>query len=161
MSFLPPFAPDIAVPRLPPDGAGRCVGIGVVSAIEPGVFDWNAYAVVGVQGTGVPRPVKAAALQDAHEAGSVVLAPDPAAPHRREGPEGRQRARDDIDQRLRLRLEQVGAEVTYPAAVQADARTGWHGRPLGDLHLARHIAPFAVSVLHHRPQVLLDEFSGH
>jgi CO/xanthine dehydrogenase Mo-binding subunit len=35
--------------------AGRCVGIGVVSAIEPGVFDWNAYAVVGVQGTGVPE----------------------------------------------------------------------------------------------------------
>jgi CO/xanthine dehydrogenase Mo-binding subunit len=34
---------------------GRCVGIGVVSAIEPGVFDWNAYAVVGVQGTGVPE----------------------------------------------------------------------------------------------------------
>ncbi|MAE97280.1 MAG: carbon monoxide dehydrogenase [Deltaproteobacteria bacterium] len=34
---------------------GRCVGIGVVSAIEPGVFDWNAYAVVGAQGTGVPE----------------------------------------------------------------------------------------------------------
>jgi CO/xanthine dehydrogenase Mo-binding subunit len=34
---------------------GRCVGISVVSAIEPGVFDWNAYAVVGVQGTGVPE----------------------------------------------------------------------------------------------------------
>jgi CO/xanthine dehydrogenase Mo-binding subunit len=34
---------------------GRCVGIGVVSAIEPGVFDWNAYAIVGVQGTGVPE----------------------------------------------------------------------------------------------------------
>jgi CO/xanthine dehydrogenase Mo-binding subunit len=35
--------------------AGRCVGIGVVSAIEPGVFDWSAYAVVGVQGIGVPE----------------------------------------------------------------------------------------------------------
>jgi len=35
--------------------AGRLVGIGVASAIEPGVFDWNAYAVVGVQGTGVPE----------------------------------------------------------------------------------------------------------
>jgi len=35
--------------------AGRCVGIGVVSTIEPGVFDWNAYAVVGVQGIGVPE----------------------------------------------------------------------------------------------------------
>jgi CO/xanthine dehydrogenase Mo-binding subunit len=34
---------------------GRCVGIGVASAIEPGVFDWNAYAIVGVQGTGVPE----------------------------------------------------------------------------------------------------------
>jgi 3-oxo-Delta1-steroid hydratase/dehydrogenase large subunit len=34
---------------------GRCVGIGVVSAIEPGVFDWNAYAILGVQGTGVPE----------------------------------------------------------------------------------------------------------
>jgi CO/xanthine dehydrogenase Mo-binding subunit len=34
---------------------GRCVGIGVVSAIEPGVFDWNAYAIVGVQGIGVPE----------------------------------------------------------------------------------------------------------
>ncbi|MBW2274344.1 MAG: xanthine dehydrogenase family protein molybdopterin-binding subunit [Deltaproteobacteria bacterium] len=34
---------------------GRLVGIGVASAIEPGVFDWNAYAIVGVQGTGVPE----------------------------------------------------------------------------------------------------------
>jgi len=34
---------------------GRCVGIGVVSAIEPGVFDWNAYAIVGVAGIGVPE----------------------------------------------------------------------------------------------------------
>jgi CO/xanthine dehydrogenase Mo-binding subunit len=34
---------------------GRCVGIGVASAIEPGIFDWNAYAIVGVQGTGVPE----------------------------------------------------------------------------------------------------------
>jgi CO/xanthine dehydrogenase Mo-binding subunit len=34
---------------------GRYVGIGVASAIEPGVFDWNAYAIVGVQGTGVPE----------------------------------------------------------------------------------------------------------
>jgi carbon-monoxide dehydrogenase large subunit len=35
--------------------AGRCVGIGVVSTIEPGVFDWNAYAIVGMQSTGVPE----------------------------------------------------------------------------------------------------------
>jgi CO/xanthine dehydrogenase Mo-binding subunit len=34
---------------------GRLVGIGVASAVEPGVFDWNAYAIVGVQGTGVPE----------------------------------------------------------------------------------------------------------
>jgi CO/xanthine dehydrogenase Mo-binding subunit len=34
---------------------GRLVGIGVASAIEPGVFDWNAYAIVGIQGTGVPE----------------------------------------------------------------------------------------------------------
>lgn len=34
---------------------GRLVGIGVASAIEPGVFDWNAYSIVGVQGTGVPE----------------------------------------------------------------------------------------------------------
>ncbi len=34
---------------------GRIVGVGVASAIEPGVFDWNAYAIVGMQGTGVPE----------------------------------------------------------------------------------------------------------
>jgi CO/xanthine dehydrogenase Mo-binding subunit len=34
---------------------GRLVGVGVASAIEPGVFDWNAYAIVGMQGTGVPE----------------------------------------------------------------------------------------------------------
>jgi CO/xanthine dehydrogenase Mo-binding subunit len=34
---------------------GRLVGIGVATAIEPGVFDWNAYAIVGIQGTGVPE----------------------------------------------------------------------------------------------------------
>jgi CO/xanthine dehydrogenase Mo-binding subunit len=34
---------------------GRIVGIGVASAIEPGVFDWNSYAIVGMQGTGVPE----------------------------------------------------------------------------------------------------------
>ncbi|MFN8544461.1 MAG: xanthine dehydrogenase family protein molybdopterin-binding subunit [Candidatus Binatia bacterium] len=36
---------------------GRLLGIGVVSTIEPGVFDWNAYAIVGMQGTGVPEGV--------------------------------------------------------------------------------------------------------
>lgn len=34
---------------------GRLVGIGVASAIEPGVFDWNAYAIVGMPQTGVPE----------------------------------------------------------------------------------------------------------
>ena len=34
---------------------GRHLGIGLVNTIEPGVFDWNAYAIVGVQGTGVPE----------------------------------------------------------------------------------------------------------
>jgi CO/xanthine dehydrogenase Mo-binding subunit len=36
---------------------GRCVGISVVSTIEPGVFDWNAYAGVGMPGIGVPEGV--------------------------------------------------------------------------------------------------------
>ncbi len=34
---------------------GRYVGIGLVSTIEPGVFDWNAYAIVGLPTTGVPE----------------------------------------------------------------------------------------------------------
>ncbi len=34
---------------------GRLVGIGVASAVEPGVFDWNAYAIVGLPQTGVPE----------------------------------------------------------------------------------------------------------
>jgi len=36
---------------------GRLLGIGVASTIEPGVFDWNAYATVGVPGVGVPEGV--------------------------------------------------------------------------------------------------------
>ena len=36
---------------------GRHIGIGVVSTIEPGVFDWNAYAILGVPSTGVPEGV--------------------------------------------------------------------------------------------------------
>jgi CO/xanthine dehydrogenase Mo-binding subunit len=36
---------------------GRVMGIGVASTIEPGVFDWNSYAIVGVQGIGVPEGV--------------------------------------------------------------------------------------------------------
>jgi len=34
---------------------GRYLGIGVANAVEPGVFDWNAYAGVGAQGIGVPE----------------------------------------------------------------------------------------------------------
>lgn len=34
---------------------GRLLGIGLVNTIEPGVFDWNAYAIVGVSQTGVPE----------------------------------------------------------------------------------------------------------
>lgn len=34
---------------------GRLVGISVVNTVEPGVFDWNGYATVGVQGVGVPE----------------------------------------------------------------------------------------------------------
>jgi len=34
---------------------GRYLGIGLVTTIEPGVFDWNAYAIVGQPGTGVPE----------------------------------------------------------------------------------------------------------
>ncbi|MDP3767624.1 MAG: molybdopterin-dependent oxidoreductase, partial [Dehalococcoidia bacterium] len=41
-------------------GQGRYLGIGVVSTIEPGVFDWNAYSIVGVAGTGVPEGVTVA-----------------------------------------------------------------------------------------------------
>ncbi len=36
---------------------GRLFGISVVSTIEPGVFDWNAYAIVGAESTGVPEAV--------------------------------------------------------------------------------------------------------
>jgi CO/xanthine dehydrogenase Mo-binding subunit len=34
---------------------GRLVGIGVASAIEPGVMDWNAYSIVGNPMIGVPE----------------------------------------------------------------------------------------------------------
>jgi len=35
---------------------GRCVGIGVVSTIEPGVFNWNVYQVLpGMNGAAVPE----------------------------------------------------------------------------------------------------------
>lgn len=39
---------------------GRLLGISVVNTVEPGVFDWNAYATVGVPGIGVPEGVKVA-----------------------------------------------------------------------------------------------------
>jgi len=34
---------------------GRYLGIGLVNTIEPGVFDWNAYAIIGMEMTGVPE----------------------------------------------------------------------------------------------------------
>ena len=37
---------------------GRYLGIGVVTVVEPGVFDWNCYATVGISGVGVPEGVK-------------------------------------------------------------------------------------------------------
>ncbi|HVN43440.1 MAG TPA: xanthine dehydrogenase family protein molybdopterin-binding subunit [Steroidobacteraceae bacterium] len=40
---------------------GRLVGISVVNTVEPGVFDWNAYATVGVQGVGVPEGARISA----------------------------------------------------------------------------------------------------
>lgn len=39
---------------------GRLLGIGLVSTIEPGVFDWNAYAILGLPLTGVPEGVRVA-----------------------------------------------------------------------------------------------------
>ncbi|RMF23997.1 MAG: xanthine dehydrogenase family protein molybdopterin-binding subunit [Deltaproteobacteria bacterium] len=36
---------------------GRYLGIGVVNTIEPGVFDWNSYAIVGMPGVGVAEGV--------------------------------------------------------------------------------------------------------
>ena len=39
---------------------GRLLGIGVANTVEPGVFDWNAYATVGIPGIGVPEGVKVA-----------------------------------------------------------------------------------------------------
>ncbi len=37
--------------------AGRHVGIGLANTVEPGVFDWNAYAIVGMPGIGIPEGV--------------------------------------------------------------------------------------------------------
>lgn len=36
---------------------GRLLGIGIANAVEPGVFDWNSYAIVGQQGIGIPEGV--------------------------------------------------------------------------------------------------------
>jgi CO/xanthine dehydrogenase Mo-binding subunit len=49
--------------------AGRLLGVGLVSTIEPGVFDWNAYAVVGAPAIGVPE----AATVAIDLAGQVVV----------------------------------------------------------------------------------------
>ncbi len=34
---------------------GRYLGIAVANTVEPGVFDWNAYSIIGQPGTGVPE----------------------------------------------------------------------------------------------------------
>ncbi len=39
---------------------GRLVGIGVVNTVEPGVFDWNSYATVGMPGIGVAEGITVA-----------------------------------------------------------------------------------------------------
>ena len=44
---------------------GRYLGIGLVNTIEPGVFDWNAYAIVGQPGTGVPEGATVASTSSA------------------------------------------------------------------------------------------------
>ena len=36
---------------------GRLVGIGIANTVEPGVFDWNAYAIVGTQAIGIPEGI--------------------------------------------------------------------------------------------------------
>jgi len=36
---------------------GRYLGIGVVNTVEPGVFDWNAYAIVGMKAVGAPEGI--------------------------------------------------------------------------------------------------------
>jgi CO/xanthine dehydrogenase Mo-binding subunit len=47
--------PALRVEQAQARSAGRYLGIGLVNTIEPGVFDWNAYAIVGQPGTGVPE----------------------------------------------------------------------------------------------------------
>ncbi|MFO1510220.1 MAG: xanthine dehydrogenase family protein molybdopterin-binding subunit [Steroidobacteraceae bacterium] len=39
---------------------GRLIGIGVANTVEPGVFDWNAYAIVGMQAIGIPEGITVA-----------------------------------------------------------------------------------------------------
>ncbi|MBK7252313.1 MAG: hypothetical protein IPI06_16040 [Gammaproteobacteria bacterium] len=33
----------------------RLIGIGIANTVEPGVFDWNAYAIVGMNAIGIRR----------------------------------------------------------------------------------------------------------
>ncbi|MEI2790270.1 MAG: hypothetical protein V9E93_15495 [Steroidobacteraceae bacterium] len=40
--------------------AGRLVGIGVANTVEPGVFDWNACAIVGINAIGIPEGITVA-----------------------------------------------------------------------------------------------------
>ncbi|MBK7250990.1 MAG: xanthine dehydrogenase family protein molybdopterin-binding subunit [Gammaproteobacteria bacterium] len=36
---------------------GRLIGIGIANTVEPGVFDWNAYAIVGMNAIGIPEGI--------------------------------------------------------------------------------------------------------
>jgi CO/xanthine dehydrogenase Mo-binding subunit len=39
---------------------GRYLGIGIANTVEPGVFDWNSYAIVGMPGIGVAEGITVA-----------------------------------------------------------------------------------------------------
>ena len=55
---------------------GRCLGIGVANAVEPGVFDWNAYAIVGMPGVGVPEGITVAIDMLGHITARVGFTPE-------------------------------------------------------------------------------------
>ncbi len=55
---------------------GRHIGIGVANAVEPGVFDWNAYAIVGMPGVGVPEGITIAIDMLGHITARVGFTPE-------------------------------------------------------------------------------------
>ncbi len=55
---------------------GRHIGIGVANAVEPGVFDWNAYAIVGMPGVGVPEGITVAIDMLGHITARVGFTPE-------------------------------------------------------------------------------------